>query len=57
VSLLERLGVRLPIVQAGMGGGLSGHRLAAAVADCATEEASSSRHQRPRSGDAAGGLA
>jgi nitronate monooxygenase len=31
VSLLERLGVRLPVVQAGMGGGLSGHRLAAAV--------------------------
>lgn len=27
----ERLGVELPIVQAGMGGGLSGHRLAASV--------------------------
>src|SRR5438552_258959 len=31
VTLLERLGVELPIVQAGMGGGLSRHRLAAAV--------------------------
>jgi NAD(P)H-dependent flavin oxidoreductase YrpB (nitropropane dioxygenase family) len=31
VSLLERLGVELPVVQAGMGGGLSRHRLAAAV--------------------------
>src|SRR3954467_7968796 len=29
--LLERLGVERPIVQAGMGGGLSGHELAAAV--------------------------
>jgi len=29
--LLERLGVELPIVQAGMGGGLSRHELAAAV--------------------------
>ena len=28
---LERLGVGLPVVQAGMGGGLSGHRLAAVV--------------------------
>src|SRR5437870_5444332 len=27
---LERAGVELPILQAGMGGGLSGHRLAAA---------------------------
>jgi nitronate monooxygenase len=32
-ALLERLGVELPIVQAGMGGGLSGHRLAAAVSE------------------------
>src|SRR3954469_10577560 len=30
-SLLERLGVERPIVQAGMGGGLAGHELAAAV--------------------------
>ncbi|HET7418111.1 MAG TPA: nitronate monooxygenase [Solirubrobacterales bacterium] len=30
-SLLERLGVELPVVQAGMGGGLSRHELAAAV--------------------------
>ena len=30
-AFLERLGVELPIVQAGMGGGLSGHDLAAAV--------------------------
>lgn len=29
--LLDRLGVELPIVQAGMGGGLAGHELAAAV--------------------------
>ena len=29
--LEERLGVELPIVQAGMGGGLDGHELAAAV--------------------------
>jgi nitronate monooxygenase len=29
--LLERLGVELPVVQAGMGGGLAGHELAAAV--------------------------
>jgi nitronate monooxygenase len=28
---LERLGVELPVVQAGMGGGLAGHELAAAV--------------------------
>jgi nitronate monooxygenase len=32
-SLLERLGVELPIVQAGMGGGLSRHELAAAVSE------------------------
>jgi NAD(P)H-dependent flavin oxidoreductase YrpB (nitropropane dioxygenase family) len=31
--LLERIGVELPVVQAGMGGGLSGHELAAAVSD------------------------
>src|SRR3954468_5247267 len=30
-SLLDRLGVERPIVQAGMGGGLAGHELAAAV--------------------------
>jgi nitronate monooxygenase len=30
-SLLERLGLEQPIVQAGMGGGLAGHELAAAV--------------------------
>jgi nitronate monooxygenase len=32
-GLLERLGVELPVVQAGMGGGISGARLAAAVSD------------------------
>src|SRR4051794_25578778 len=32
-ALLERLGVERPIVQAGMGGGISGHELAAAVSD------------------------
>jgi nitronate monooxygenase len=32
-SLLERLGVALPVVQAGMGGGLSRHELAAAVSE------------------------
>jgi nitronate monooxygenase len=30
-ALLERLGVEVPVVQGGMGGGLAGHRLAAAV--------------------------
>jgi len=30
-ALLERLGIALPVAQAGMGGGLSGHELAAAV--------------------------
>jgi NAD(P)H-dependent flavin oxidoreductase YrpB (nitropropane dioxygenase family) len=30
-SFLERLGVEMPVVQAGMGGGLAGHQLAAAV--------------------------
>jgi nitronate monooxygenase len=30
-ALLERLGIELPVVQAGMGGGLAGHELAAAV--------------------------
>jgi nitronate monooxygenase len=33
VSLLEDLGVELPVVQAGMGGGLSRHELAAAVSE------------------------
>src|SRR4051794_23576925 len=32
-ALLERLGVERPIVQAGMGGGISGHELAAAVSE------------------------
>ena len=32
-ALLQQLGVELPIVQAGMGGGLAAHELAAAVAD------------------------
>jgi nitronate monooxygenase len=32
-SLLERLGVELPVVQTGMGGGISRHQLAAAVSD------------------------
>src|SRR3989442_12721961 len=32
-GFLERVGVELPILQAGMGGGLSGHRLAAAVSE------------------------
>ena len=32
-SLLERVGVRLPVVQAGMGGGIAGSGLAAAVSD------------------------
>jgi nitronate monooxygenase len=32
-ALLERLGVDRPIVQAGMGGGLAGHELAAAVSE------------------------
>src|SRR5207247_2718199 len=30
-ALIERLGLERPVVQAGMGGGLSGHQLAAAV--------------------------
>jgi nitronate monooxygenase len=33
VPVLQRLGVELPVVQAGMGGGLSRHELAAAVAE------------------------
>ena len=33
MSLLERLGVEVPIVQAGMGGGISRHELAAAVSE------------------------
>ena len=32
-ALLERLGVELPVVQAGMGGGLACHELAAAVSE------------------------
>jgi nitronate monooxygenase len=32
-GLLERIGVRTPVVQAGMGGGLSRHELAAAVSE------------------------
>jgi NAD(P)H-dependent flavin oxidoreductase YrpB (nitropropane dioxygenase family) len=32
-ALLERLGVEHPVVQAGMGGGLANHRLAAAVSE------------------------
>jgi nitronate monooxygenase len=32
-ALLERIGVEVPVVQAGMGGGLSGSQLAAAVSD------------------------
>ncbi|MEK6252164.1 MAG: nitronate monooxygenase [Actinomycetota bacterium] len=31
--ILERLGVEVPVVQAGLGGGLSGHRLASAVSE------------------------
>jgi len=33
VELLERIGVEVPLVQAGMGGGLSRHELAAAVSE------------------------
>jgi nitronate monooxygenase len=33
VSLLERVGIEAPVVQAGMGGGLSRHELAAAVSE------------------------
>ena len=33
MSLLERLGVERPVIQAGMGGGLARHELAAAVSD------------------------
>lgn len=33
MSFLERIGMRVPVVQAGMGGGLSRHELAAAVAE------------------------
>jgi nitronate monooxygenase len=33
VPILERLGVHIPVVQAGMGGGLSRHELAAAVSE------------------------
>jgi nitronate monooxygenase len=49
--LLERLGVELPVVQAGMGGGLSRHELAAAVSEAgglgtiAVSGAAASRHE------------
>ena len=33
MSVLEQLGVAVPVVQAGMGGGLSRHELAAAVSE------------------------
>ena len=33
MTFLERIGVELPVVQAGMGGGLSRHELAAAVSE------------------------
>lgn len=33
MTLLERIGVELPVVQAGMGGGISRHELAAAVSE------------------------
>ena len=33
MSLFERLGIEVPVVQAGMGGGLSRHELAAAVSE------------------------
>jgi NAD(P)H-dependent flavin oxidoreductase YrpB (nitropropane dioxygenase family) len=33
MSVLERLGIEKPIVQAGMGGGVAGHELAAAVSE------------------------
>jgi nitronate monooxygenase len=33
VAILERIGVEMPVVQAGMGGGLSRHELAAAVSE------------------------
>ncbi len=33
MTFLERLGVEAPVVQAGMGGGLSRHELAAAVSE------------------------
>jgi nitronate monooxygenase len=33
VEILERIGVEIPVVQAGMGGGLSRHELAAAVSE------------------------
>src|SRR5215210_217901 len=32
-ALMKRIGVRLPVVQAGMGGGVAGHELAAAVSE------------------------
>jgi len=51
VSLLERLGVEIPVVQAGMGGGLSRHELAAAVSEAgglgmiAVNSAAAIRHE------------
>src|SRR5688572_16670505 len=33
MTVLERLGVESPVVQAGMGGGVAGHELAAAVSE------------------------
>jgi len=33
MTLVDKLGMRVPVVQAGMGGGVSGHALAAAVAE------------------------
>jgi NAD(P)H-dependent flavin oxidoreductase YrpB (nitropropane dioxygenase family) len=33
MAFLEQIGMRTPVVQAGMGGGLSRHELAAAVAE------------------------
>jgi NAD(P)H-dependent flavin oxidoreductase YrpB (nitropropane dioxygenase family) len=33
VSLLERIGIEKPVIQAGMGGGIAGHELAAAVSE------------------------
>ena len=33
MQLLEALGVSLPVVQAGMGGGIAGHELAASVSE------------------------
>lgn len=49
--MLERIGVEAPVVQAGMGGGLSRHELAAAVSEAgglgtiAVQGAASIRHE------------